>query len=109
MSTLQIILSIIGILFVIWLYALIFAENLPLIDLSQLNRWWYEYRKKSLFQKIQSLIRSIVKFIQCCSQGFIWLIKFLIEFIFELIAYILIRIIWLGIKFVFHALIRIFD
>jgi hypothetical protein len=109
MTALHIILSIIGILFVIWLYALVLSENMPRPNLSKLYLWWHEYRQKSFFQKIRSLIHAFFSFLQLCLRTIKGIFKFILEVIVESLFYIILRIIWVGIKLIFHFIGRIFD
>ena len=109
MTILQIIFSIFGILFVIWLYALVLSENVPSLDLTRLHNWWHEYRQKTFFQKIRAIILSIFQFFQYIIRVMQWLLKALFEALAEFLFYIVLRGIWLAIKFIFHLLARIFD
>lgn len=109
MTILQITLSCLGILFCIWLYALIFYENVLRLNLTKLQKWWQSNKRNPFMAIFNFICRKIIALIQWVAYILKKIWNFLKEFIAEIIGQLIIRSILNIIKAIFHLIDRIFD
>lgn len=109
MTFLNLTLSILGILFVIWLYAFVFAKNIPTLNFNDIQNFWNKFRKIrftnipiNLFRKMLQFLSFVRRILNC-----IW--KFIAELTVEIVFHMILRGIWWLIKSLFVLLGKIFN
>ena len=109
MSILQIILSCIGILFIIWIYAFIWYEKTPSLDFSKIQSWWQEHRSNLFISLLNKMLETLLSILKWLFKIIKEIVNFIIELTVEIIFNLIIRGIWALIKSLFLLIFRIFD
>ncbi len=113
MSALSIGLSILGILFVVWMYALVFSEKIPSLNFSKLQSLWIEgwqrFKRQPFYLMCYAPFRLLKWLLYQLRSLSLKLLKFLINVIIEIIFNFILRGIWFVFKSLFLAIFHIFD
>lgn len=109
MTLLQILLSILGICFVLWMYAFVHTDRVLIPKLSQLKKVWSVKFLHRLFSPIRYIFNKFTQFLFFLKILVKKFFKFLIELTVEILFNLILRGIWFIIKNMFLAIFRIFD
>lgn len=109
MSLLQILLSILGIIFIIWMYAILFTDIKQIPNFSRLKASWRKNFQDPSFSLIRFIFHKFIQFLSFLKNSIKKFFKFLAELTVEILFNLILRGIWLIMKNIFLAIVRIFD
>ena len=109
MSTIQITLSIFGILFILWLYSLIFSKYLPTQYIKAPYLYICKHKYRTPIVLIYDIYRLFVKFLKWLKKVTVKFLEYVLDTGNEILVNILLKGLLYLIKGFFRLLAKIFD